>query len=208
MNKKQASTPTKGNKTSKALTNEEGFLTLDFLFSSLVFGIFASLFFGVAMTFSVVEVVQYATFSSARSYSLGHSSEADQLELGQNKFNTLVGNPALAPLVSNGWFELSDVAIADFNDELASDKDRADDAEMFIGARVQLNAPILFKRLPLLGSTASDRDAFLANIQSFLGREPSQEECVQFTDQRKDLIADKYSSTDTNAYVVQTDNGC
>jgi len=205
---KKASDNGNEEKNPKLLKNQKGFLTLDFLFSSLIFGIFASLFFGIAMTFSIVEVIQYMTFSSARSYSMADISETDQVDRGRQKFERLSGTPAFRPLVSNGWFELGDVQLADFNEELASDADVTDDAETFVGARVQLNAPILFKRLPALGATASDRDTFFATIQSFLGREPTQDECQLFTGQRIEPIAEIYSATDTDAYALQTDNGC
>ena len=188
--------------------NEEGFLTLDFIFSTLIFGIFVSIFTGMALMFSVVEVVQYATFSSARSFSLSHVDLQAQRQKGEEKFNSLSASGALRAVLSNGWFEVGAIELGDFNDELASADDQSRDAETFVGARVDFSAPILFKRYPLMGQTGEDRDSFLAKVQSFTGREPNQSECNQFNSQRIEAIASEYPNTEPTAYRAQADNGC
>jgi len=190
------------------INNESGFISLDFIFGTLIFGIFVSVFIGIAMMFSVVEVVQYATFSSARSYSLAHLDTQAQQNLGETKFGALTSTGILRALLTNGWFELGSLELGDFNNELASDDDLSSDAAVFVGARVDFNAPILFKRYPLMGQTGEDRDSFLAKVQSFLGREPTQDECNQFNQERINAIESQYPDTDPSAYSIQADNGC
>ena len=70
----------------KTLSNEKGILTLDFIFGSMVVFGLSSVIFSFGMTFSVVEVVQYMSFASARNYSLAHYDENRQRERGEQKY--------------------------------------------------------------------------------------------------------------------------
>lgn len=189
------------------LKNENGMLTLDFVFASvMVFG-FAAILFSFAFTFSIVEVVQYVSFSAARNYSLAHLNESSQQERALQKFQELRANPAIIPLISNGWFEIQDAQIADFNGEF--DPDPTKESDTFQGVRIPFSAPILYKRVPLLGATASDPSGFTANIQSFLAREPTFTECREFMQQRPaqlNLITG--ANFDVAATVLIMDDGC
>lgn len=189
------------------LRNESGLLTLDFVFASvLVFG-FAAILFSFAFTFSIVEVVQYISFSSARNYALAHKDETSQKARAQAKVDELTSSPALVPLVSNGWFEIGTASITDFTAEFAPDPTK--DSDTFQGVRIPFGAPILFKRIPLLGDTASDPKGFTANIQSFLAREPTFEECQGFAEARAGQLATVARFPfDPNAATVIMDDGC
>ena len=190
------------------LNNQKGLLIIDFIFASVLFFVFASILFSFAVTFSVVEVFQYISYSSARAYTLAHQSEQIQEQRGQGKFEELAANPAVRQMISSGWFQIGDPLIGDFNDELASDDDRNRDSANFNGTRIPFTAPILYKRLPFLGGTGSGPDAFFTFIQSFTGREPTMEECQAFTNQRINGVATFYGLTDPGAYSPQHDNGC
>ena len=52
------------------LKNEKGLLTLDFIFAFIIIFGFVGILFSFAMTFSIVEAVQYVSFASARNYFL------------------------------------------------------------------------------------------------------------------------------------------
>lgn len=170
----------------KTLTNQKGLLTLDFIFATLlVFG-FSTIIFSFGITLSVVEVVQYITFSTARNYSLAHYDENKQKERAQLKFDELTSHPAIIPLIDSGWFETGTLQISDFNSEYSPDSSFG--ADNFVGARVEFSAPILYKRIPLIGTTGTDPDGFKANIQSFLAREPTFKECQSFTSERINRI--------------------
>ena len=188
----------------KTLKNEKGLLTLDFVFASmLIFGL-STVIFSFAMTLSVAEVVQYMSFAAARNYNLAHLNEDRQRERGEQKFNELVTNPIFSTMLELGWFQVEPVALDDFNDDYSPDADFAD----FVGARVRMSAPILYKRIPFVGSTGSDQDAFQATIQSFLAREPSFEECSTFMGQRGQQFQSRYGVFQVDQVVVTMDNGC
>lgn len=193
----------------KTLTNQKGLLTLDFIFASmLVFG-FSAIIFSFGMTLSVVEVMQYISFASARNYSLAHLDENSQRERGLAKFDELINNPAIVPMIENRWFEAGAVEISDFNDEYAPDSTY--ESDNFIGARIPFSAPILFKRIPLIGTTGTDPDGFTANIQSFLAREPTFRECESFIIERPNRISSLpslYGVMNAGAVVPIMDNGC
>ncbi len=189
----------------KCLGNNRGILTLDFIFASMIVFGFSAIIFSFGITLSVAEVVQYISFSTARNYSLAHLDEDEQRRRGEEKFQELISDPAVRPLFENGWFKTEDVEISDFNDEYSPESDD----ENFIGARIQFGAPILYKRIPLIGTTGTDPDGFNANIQSFLAREPTFKECKEFMDQRAQKFQNLGSfQVDPDAFVVQMDNGC
>lgn len=186
------------------LKSERGILTLDFIFASIITFAFAAILFSFAMTLSVVEVVQYVSYSVARNYNLGHLNETEQKARAQQKYNELINNPAIEPFLRNDWFRVEDVIISDFNDEFQPDVS----SELFVGARIPFVAPILYKRIPILGTTGSDPNIFKASIQSFLGREPSFSECRQFMNGRANAVSNLGYNMDVNSVVLLMDNGC
>ncbi|MEM7647489.1 MAG: hypothetical protein AAF203_11305 [Pseudomonadota bacterium] len=191
----------------KPLKNERGLLTLDFMFATVIIFGFTGILFSFAMTFSVVEVVQYITYSSARNFTLAHFDESRQQERARQKLDELIANQAIAPLLNNGWFEVRPGIISDFNSEY--NPDPSQDSDIFQGVRIPFSAPILFKRIPFLGTTGDDPDSFNANIQSFLAREPNFDECRRFISERgqqmRSLVPGNW---DESAVVVMMDNGC
>ena len=189
------------------LKNEDGILTLDFIFASLVVFAFSAIIFSFCMTLSIVEVVQYVSFSTARLYSLGHMNENEQNTLAEEKYTQLTTNPALATLFTSGWFEVRPVILSDFNAEFSADPSA--DSNTFIGARIPFSAPILYKRIPIVGTTASDPDGFTANIQSFLAKEPNFDDCQSFMLQRAGAFLNLGTYTfNANDVVPLMDNGC
>ena len=192
------------------LGNEKGLLTLDFIFAFIIIFGFVGILFSFAMTFSVVETLQYVSFASARNYSLAHLNEERQKERADKKYNELTTSRALSALLSNGWFEISEnPLISDYNDEY--NPEASMDSNIFIGVRIPFKASILFKRIPLLGTTAGDPEGFTANIQSFLAREPTFKECQSFVSLRARLLKalNDYDSLRPNqAHNSMMDNGC
>ena len=191
----------------QALQNEKGILTLDFLFASMVVFGFSAILFSFALTLSVAEVVQYVSYSAARNYSLAHLNEDRQRERAEMQYNKLAGDPRIRPLFENGWFEIFPAQISDFNDEY--NPPSAQDSDTFVGVRIPMSAPILHKRIPMLGTTSSNPDGFRANIQSFLAREPTFEECESFMNQRAQRLQNLSGlSFDITTTAVMMDNGC
>lgn len=190
----------------KPLNNEKGILTLDFLFASVIVFGFTGILFSFAMTFSVVEVIQYISFASARNFTLAHLDESKQKERAQIKYDELIQNPAITPMLNNGWFEVRGAQIQDFNDEYRPDETQ--DSDIFWGVRIPFSAPILFKRVPFLGTTGDDPESFTANVHSFLAREPTFKECQSFIQQRAQQMTTLGFSFDPSTVAIIMDNGC
>lgn len=195
----------------KILKNQKGLLTLDFLFAIIMMFAFTAILFAFSITFTAVEIAQYATFAASRAYFAAHKTSDEQEAAGKKKFNDLVvGERApLGAFFKNGWFTLSPVELKDFNSDYSADDDK--DSDTFIGARTTMVAKILQMRFPLLGSTTEDD--LSANISSYLMREPTEEECQDFVNDRYQRIItldNRFGSAalSTDAYVSMMDDGC
>ncbi len=189
------------------LKNEKGFLTLDFIFAFIIIFGFVGVLFSFAMTFLVVETIQYVSFASARNYSLAHLNEDKQKERAIEKYKELTTSQALSALLSNGWFEVREPANYQFNDIYQPEPS----SEIFLGVRILFKAPILFKRVPFMGKTGSDPEGFTAHIQSFLSREPNFSECRDnFMSQRAMALKNLggYNFNPNQAHHYMMDNGC
>jgi hypothetical protein len=191
--------------------NQKGILTIDFIFAFIMMFAFSAVLFAFSITFTSVEIAQYATFASARAHFAAHKNEIEQQRLGKEKFNKLIRdkNSVLGNFFRNGWFELGEVQIRDFSSEFTQDAGK--DSDTFVGARANLIAKILKLEFPLVGKT-TDED-LSANISSYLMREPTEEECVEFTQQRFQQIQAlkggfSAAYVQPSAYAVMMDDGC
>lgn len=199
----------------KFVSNNKGILTLDFIFATLIVFAFSAILFVFGFTLSIVEVVQYMTFSSARIYSLAHLDDNTRKQRAEAKFSELSENSTIKPLFKNGWFELGQLQLQDFNSDYEQPEDpRGDgDSSNFIGARVQLKAKVLAIKVPILGKTEGDGDSFVTAISSYVGPEPTLVDSRDnFAKQRFQQILNldpTYSggSVTPEAYVPIMDNG-
>ncbi len=195
----------------KILRDQKGFLTIDFIFAFIMMFAFSAVLFAFSITFTSVEIAQYATFASARAHFAAHKTEIEQQRLGKEKFNKLIRdkNSVLGNFFRNGWFEVSDVEIRDFSSEFS--QTGGVDSDTFVGARTGLIAKILKMEFPMMGKT-TDED-LSANISSYLMREPTEEECVDFNQQRFQQIQNLKGGFSTpfiqpGAYAIIMDDGC
>lgn len=193
------------------LKNQRGLLTLDFIFATIMMFAFSAVLFAFSITFTSIEIAQYATFASARAYFAAHKNEDEQQRLGREKFDALVKDrqAILGTFYRNNWFELGDVEIRDFSDEF--NQAAGQDSDTFVGARTTLVAKILQLKFPLLGSTTEDD--LSTQVSSYLMREPTEEECQDFTAQRFERIQALKTGFSTayiqnQAYVPIMDDGC
>jgi hypothetical protein len=192
------------------LKNQKGFLTLDFIFATLLMFSFSALLFIFSITFSAFEIAQYVTFSSSRAYFAAHKNETRQQARGQAKFKALIRDQKapLGVLFRNGWFEIGDVVLNDFNSDFSDDPDK--DSGTFVGARALIKAKILNFKFPLLGGA---KDEMSASTSSYLMREPTEEECISFTNDRFEhaqALKPGFDQTYINVdqYVPIMDDGC
>ncbi len=193
------------------LQDESGQLTLDFIFAlAIAFG-FSIVFFAMSFTLSMIEVCQYITFATARSYYGANVSKQAQIDLGQRKYQELKGKGILKTLLKNGWITLGDAQLDDFSADY-KDADAGPDS-MFVGARIPFRANVLNLNLPILGHTAQDSSTGSATLNAYLMREVSTDECyTNFTTHRlenlKQLKDGHYQSLPTGPEAIITDNGC
>ncbi len=191
------------------LRDEGGQITLDFIFALTIGFGFSILFFAISFTLSMIEVCQYVTFASARTYYAANVSEEAQRQLGEQKFAELKNKGFIKNILKTGWISLGDVQFGNFNDEYA-DQMAGDDA-VFVGARVPFTANVLSLKLPLLGATVSDKSTGKATLNAYLLREVTTDECrTNFTSQRGanlKQVDSRYQSFGDGGFVI-TDNGC
>lgn len=199
-------------------------MTVDYLFALVLVSGFSFIIFAMSLSLSMVEVVQYMTFASARNYYAGGLNPQQQQDDAFIKFMALKDSDVLKPLFSSGWFDLDTkkMAIAtDIPSQKPELKDYQQDpnSNLFTGTVVWFTSKVLEFNVPFYGSTVNDDmrggNEFGAYIGSYLGREVTQEECENFLVERWNKI--KALSTGSNApysqvqddeYVAIADNGC
>lgn len=211
-------------KLSKPLRNEHGILTLDFIFALLIGMSFTMIFFALTLTLSLVEVTQYLSFSVARVSWAAHENRSAQIALGNAKYAELIEKPVIKTIFGQGWFRLP--ARPDFGDPVRGfnieyQPAAENDNETFFGARLRIEARILDINIPMLGSSKTNPETGVANVQTFLGREVTTTECrEQFNRQRwanilqlspdyQQVNSSPGASADPNQVLALiTDNGC
>ena len=204
----------------RPLANQGGFITLDFIFASLLIAGMFTVVFAVCMTLSMVEVAQYLTFSTARVYFAAHDSESQMNSLAQTKYAQLSKQAPFKGLffADESLFSMpAQPTIGDFNTDYP--QSAGADSATFIGARASFRAKVLEFSIPVWGSVtapASDPgepDGFTANVSSYLSREPSGSECRAFNEARMQNILQldqnfQKAAASAGQYQLITDNGC
>ena len=201
------------------LRNERGILTLDFIFALIVGMSFTMIFFALTLTLSLVEVAQYISFSVARTALAAHEDRSAEQAQALAKYAELRARPIFATIFTNhSWFKLS--TTPDFGDpangfNLEYNVDPNEDNSIFWGVRIRIEAKILDISIPMLGSSKTKPETGIANVQTFLGREVSTQECRdQFNRLRWGAIISLnplYSTVPGPAAAAAsliTDNGC
>lgn len=199
------------------LQNEKGMIAVDFMFSFVLVLGMAFLVFAFCFALVGAEIAQYITFASARSFSAGHISPTHQRDLAWKKYDQLKADPVFAPLFTNGLFEIpnsEEIGVG----PMESVYPRTPTRYMFWGVYLTMNVPLLDFRIPFYGSTMGneeDGEGFTTNIGSFLGREPTVNECINFTNDRWRNIralqgtgAAYTQNTQDGGYRPYWDNGC
>lgn len=202
--------------------NNSGIITVDFIFALVLVMAFGSILFALSLTLTVADLTQYVTFASARNYMAAHISPANQETQARLKYLELLGHPRLVKLFTNGWFQVdSEPIVGDLGAIIPEYQPSAGDPGTFWGAGTAFVARMLDINFPIYGSTNPDGDGsgsgFSTFIGSYLGREVTTIECLNFVSQRWRQIrtlsvpsgATPYSSAGSEkGYLVYDDNGC
>ncbi|MEC9283478.1 MAG: hypothetical protein VX642_12245 [Bdellovibrionota bacterium] len=198
------------NKGRNILKDESGSIAVDFTFGLTLAIVSMGVFFAISLTLSMVELTQYVAFATSRTYHAGHLSQATQAARGDKKLRNLLSTePFKTMLKESGWFEVKveDSALGNYATEFNAADPRGRD--IFEGAKLTFTADILDMSFPIIGGNSDG--PFTTNVFSFLGREPSTQECMEnFFKQKTNLIQGLGYTYPVNASAISVvpDNGC
>lgn len=195
------------------LRNERGVLSIDFLFAMMFAFGFAMILFAISITLAGVEISQYVTYSVSRAYNGAHMSRAAQEQNARAKFAEMMAKGTFRDFYALRWITLQEPVLGDFTSDYPG---ASDDSDLFVGARIRMDARVLNLNLPFIGKTIDNPETGRAILNSYLLREPSVQECTEeFNRQRWTFIKQlqaggqqAYSTTPGNSYYLITDNGC
>jgi hypothetical protein len=200
------------------MMNERGVATTDFLFALILVSGFSYLIFALGMTLTMIEVTQYVTFATARTYMAGQNRPNDSRGPAYAKYLSLVeGETPVQPLYKSGWFELKDLTIDDEAPTKLLNYPENPGRNVFQGAFVKLTANLLDFQIPIFGSTKSEEKLpggkFALTVGSYLGRETTQEECENWMQRRWEHIRQLDSAYEQapeprEVLYAAYDNGC
>jgi hypothetical protein len=204
-------------------SSEGGQITLDFLFGCiLIIGVSAVL---GALTFALTltEVIQYVSFSAARNYFAGDIDYDTQSKMASGKASLLLSKlPFLSGAQQSGWIKIAKGGGANnYSDAgtgyqstigVPADTDPSIRRTQFVGYQITFTLPIMNISIPLFGQLLQPPEGeqdFTGTVSSFLMREPSTHECMDYTRQIYDVLKAKgYTNAPSAQYTPINDNGC
>lgn len=199
-------------KTLKALKNQRGFLTLDLIFAfSLIFGVML-ITIALSTTLVAIEVAQYVAFSTSRAYYGANATPEAQASKAQQKYDELMAINKLGGFLKSDWFRPSFNGAREYG-EYKPDAQSGVTFNPFWGTEIKLNVKILGFKVPFFGSTTVENaEGFMTSVNSFLGREPSDQECRAFQSRRWEEIRRAHDNSSITSAGFQPpvimDNGC
>ena len=199
------------NHAKKILKSEKGYMALDFVFAISLIGGAMVIALSLCLTLTVIEVTQYIAFSTSRAYYAADESEAAQEAHAMKKYDDLMTHSVLKKMLNSSWFKIDAPVVgdhtADYDDVLAGKTHNP-----LKGAEIKIEAKLLGFRVPFFGKTTSSGDGLKTAVNSFLGREPSTEECSRMTRERwnkiKKMAGTGAGGLPDNGYFTIEDNGC
>ena len=186
-----------------------GFITIQFLIAFLIVMFFVLSFLGLSLTLTHATLVQYITYSSARKLSLGDRDINIQRSEAEQKYASLRETFFKSNYKEGGtdWFSIPMTPTLGFNtsyDEDSSGYYR----NMFYGVYVPFVSRIFNFQFPLI--TNSEKRNLETEVASYLGREPSENECLYFFDNLKNKVCNFYGGVvqACGSLKVESNNGC
>lgn len=205
----------------RKLNDQTGLIVADFVFSIVLASAMGIILFAMSYTLAVVEVTQYISYSVARAGMAGNKSPDEQEKKARAKYTQLItGKGAVGTLYGTAWFTAGGVDKLDvrqgptgngamFSNDLGGGSDKRN---WFMGVSVPLTVGILKINLPLIGDTAPDsEDGLETSLNTMLIRDPSEKECKDFMEQRRQALKNLPSGAqfyEPASYIGVEDNGC
>ena len=169
----------------KKRKKNQGIVTIPFLLVIVIILFFTLAFLMLSMTFVHVTVTQYLTYSSARKLSLGGLNETERIESARDHYRDLRAqffNPNAHSGQEGDWFliqpELKKGKQAYSTSGVYPESNKI--VQRFYGINTEFRSNTLNLNIPFLIENADELIKRPVRVSSFLGREPSQEECKNF----------------------------
>lgn len=165
-------------KPKSSVKSNAGLITLDFLFGFLLSFAFLMIFFALAYSLTIVEVVQYIAFAGSRTFMAADINISAQKSNANAKVASLTTDAnKFAKNLNKNWFVVGKLTT------LESDKSAA---EFNIGVQIPLTIKLLDFKVPFFGQTkvTNSGQGFDTQLSSYLIREPTEKECNDFNDAR------------------------
>ena len=144
----------------------------------------------LSMTFTHVTITQYLTYSSARKLSLAGNNQKEQVDsalLQYEKLRSQFFNPSAHTGKTGDWFYIQ-AQLVDNEQQYSIQGDYPENnnkLKRFYGVNTRFQSRVLNLKIPFLIEQDSDETNKSVRISSFLGREPSKEECEEFHKQKR-----------------------
>ena len=172
--------------------NERGQVTLDFIFSGALILVTGVILMSICIGLTLVEVMQYVSFSGARAYFVADYEETTQVENALIKIKNLIAALPVLNNKENGWIEIKPFQsnVRDWKEAYGS---AAAKRPYHSGVELSFELKILKINIPFLGAALSynGADTPEARVSSLLGREPSFTECRELMKRTVDVIVQK-----------------
>ncbi len=203
-------------RTSLGLCSNHGLISIDFLFGFLLSFAFLIVFFALAYSLTIVEVVQYIAFASSRTYMAADIDMNAQKANAQAKAESLIKGK-FAQYMGPSWFAIG--SGANLIKTIANDSsvNAKGGPEYFVGVQIPLTIRLLDFRIPFFGRTKATNagEGFQTQVSSYLIREPTERECLEFNANRATLLMNSTPGAGFNSipnflgsYARISDNGC
>lgn len=194
--------------------SERGVLTVQFMVAIVLVLFFIVSFLGLTMTLTYSSLTQYLTYASARKLSLGGRSKGHQVDAGKLKYQTIRQGIFGSSFQPGGtdWFAIPEAQL-EFNSAYSGQEATTSSPgarRLFYGTYVfPFQSNISNFTVPFLtGETSGD---LITTVGSYLGREPSINECEDFLSTAKTLFPlSKYPGNMPQRSLTPffSDNGC
>lgn len=186
-------------------STKKGFVTIQFLIAFGIIMFFVQAFIGLSLTLTHATLVQYLSYSSARKLSLGGLSRADQHRQAEEQYSTL-RQAFFKTQYRSGkreWFEVATDPNLGFDTEYEDSPNRY--RLMFYGVSASFTSYVFNFHAPFI-MQGSKKD-LKTKVASYMGREPSRQECLRFFKQAKKKVCEKYNMS-CEGLEVKANNDC
>lgn len=169
------------------LKSNSGLISIDFLFGFLLSFAFLMIFFALAYSLTIVEVVQYVAYASSRTYMASDANDSEQKKNALAKADNL--KALLIKHMDTAWFVMG----APNGPVLQISKTDPDPKEFAIGVHIPLTLKLIDFKVPFFGSTklTNPGQGFQTSLSSYLITEPTEKEINLFNDKCYEQIVKK-----------------